>query len=139
MSTRITPGLSPRLATAIITVGVMVIILLVVQLFDSASRQQDKQREATAHHWAQAGLTNPSTTLKDNGNKNTVGMIDKCRVTVEGFTSYTSVVVTTDQGSPSLRQELTFQSGLSRTDPDQAAFDYISRLPGELAAFCSVG
>lgn len=105
---------------------------------DQWNHVQDAKREATATHWAAAGLQNPVTTLTDGGNKRTVGTVGKCTVSVEGFSSYTSLVATNSGENPTARLELTFQSGGGKSSPDDTAFGYIHNLT-QVAPFCSNG
>lgn len=140
MSLSYTPRLSRR-ANALAIVGlIVVLVVLVAAVIDAESHQQDAQRQVTARHWAEAGLHNPVTTLKDGGNKVTVGTMETCTVSVEGFTTYTTVTVKSNQGSPGLRQELTFLPVDGQVNPDQAAFNYMkNKLLNELKAYCTTG
>ena len=126
----------PRVAIVIVAACAILGIIAFALAQDSANRSQDSQRKATASHWAAAGLKNPVTTLKDGGDKRTVGSVGKCIVTVEGFTTYTSVMVSSNGGNPTVKQEFTFRS-TDQKSADAIAYDYIGRLP-EIATYCLV-
>lgn len=127
----------PRAAIAIIAACVVVVLGIFALNNHQANLLQESQRNKTAAHWASAGLQNPITTLKDGGDKRTVGRAGSCTVTIEGFTTFTSLVIASNIGNPTVRQEFVFQSG-EQTNADEVAFDYIGRLQ-EIAPFCMVG
>lgn len=127
----------PRQAIAIITVAVIAAITIFAITQHHTNQAHEAARNKTAAHWASAGLQTPVTTLKDGGDKRTVGSVGKCIVTVEGFTAYTSLVITSNEGNPVTRQEVTFHP-TELVDPDETAYDYIGRLQ-EIAPFCLVG
>lgn len=127
----------PRTMIALVTTCLIAVIVLVVSVQNQTNHQQDAARKATAAHWASAGLQTPVTTLKDGGDKRTIGSFGRCIATVEGFTTYTSLVVTSNGGNPTVREEFKFQA-TDQMNSDEAAYDYIRRLP-EIATYCLVG
>lgn len=127
----------PRTMIAFVVACLIAVIALFVSAQNQTNHQQESDRKATAAHWASAGLQTPVTTLKDGGDKRTIGSVGRCIVTVEGFTTYTSLVVTSNGGNPTVRQEFKFQS-TDQMNSDEAAYSYIRRLP-EIATYCLVG
>ena len=123
---------------AVLVMCAVAIAIFGITVNDQWNRLQDAKREATASHWAAAGLQNPATTLTDGGNKRTVGVIGKCAVTVEGFSTYTTLVAVNNGDNPTTRIEFNFQPGTGRGNPDDDAFSYIRNLT-QVAPFCSKG
>ncbi len=118
---------------------VIVVVVAFIMILDSNGRQEEAKRQSVAAHWQEAGLKNAVTTLKQDENKSTTGIVGTCTVTVEGHTSYTSVTIATTQGRW-MMQEVRFTSeGENPRSADIAAFDFIENIPAALSDYCSVG
>lgn len=137
-----TPTISkPKDKTGILVlVGVIVVVMVsIIMVSNNFVRQDEAKRQTVAAHWQSAGIERPVTTLKNDGNKSTIGAVGTCTVTVEGFTDYTSVTVATTQGRWH-QEETRFRP--AENDPlsaDSDAFSFIEGIPRSLAAYCSRG
>lgn len=139
MSTRTITRPKDKIGILIIIGVVVVVMVSIIMIANSTIRQDEAKRQTVAAHWQKAGIENPVTTLKSDGNKSTTGAVGTCTVTVEGFTDYTNVTVKTNQGRWH-QEETRFRP--MNDDPrsaDSAAFSFIEGIPASLATYCSHG